>query len=502
VNWLAQRPALRLRVDLTQHGRNTLADRTLTLLRSLESPVECATFFRPDDLFLGAVQGEVARLAEGMLRNMERAGGDKFPVRIFDLSSGSPDLAEARAKHRELNLSDVNLLVVKAGSRQKEVRLDDLADLDRGDMGMFGGAPRPPRILAFKGEEAVANAILSVTEEGERKATFVRGHGEGSTSETGPQGLSRWAEVLRRDGYEVSEWNLPEKRHLPEDASLVLVVGPRHPFAPEETAALERYLDGGGRALVALDWSQDPEAPADPTGVLERFGVKPGRGIACELLLDVIRGQYVHGTAQCATVSGIPSSAHEITRPLASAEITPLVPFSRPLERASEASADVRTTHLLETGSRAWEDLPVDGKVNFAIDEDRESEGRQVLAMAVERAAPADSGEAAGDGNLEGAEPPGKETSEKKPARLVVLGSALAATNEAIEQYGRDFLANAVNWLADRARLLGIAPKPVEERRVDLEAPGTRIRLFWICVVAFPLLFVGTGLGVWWIRRR
>ncbi|MGH7152105.1 MAG: GldG family protein [Planctomycetota bacterium] len=489
VNTFAQRSFLRRQFDLTEHARNTLSSKTESVVRGLEEPVECSTFFAPDEFsYLGQVQFEVIRETESLLRLYERANPDRFKHKAYDLGEG---FAEALAKAKELNLSERNLVVLKQGTRQKEIRLEDLADIDRGDMGMFGGGGRGPRLVSFKAEEAITNALVSVTQGAERKVFFVTGHGESSPTDTNEEGASRYADLLRKDGCRVEELDLPEKRAVPEDASAVVVLGPRRAFAPEETKALEAYLDRGGRVLLAIDPTPRPEDLGEPTGLLESWGVKLGRGIACQPLLDILTGGYVHGTPDCTTVLALPLATHEVTRPLAQAEIKLRIPFSRPLERTATPPAEVRAANLLETipGSRAWEDLPEADQWNFQFDKERENESVLALALAAEREA----GEGTASAPSEGG---------PRKARLVVVGSAVCGTNQAIARYGRDLYMNGVNWLLERTSLISIAPKPPEERRLDLRKEGTKSTLFWTCIVLLPALVAATGTAVWFRRRR
>ena len=45
---------------------------------------------------------------------------------------------------------------------------------------------------------------------------------------------------------------------------MLAIIGPRTPFQPEEYASINRFIDGGGRVLIALD----PENKVDMHEVL------------------------------------------------------------------------------------------------------------------------------------------------------------------------------------------------------------------------------------------
>jgi len=63
-----------------------------------------------------------------------------------------------------------------------------------------------------------------------------------------------------------------------------------------------------------------------------------------------------------------------------------------------------------------------------------------------------------------------------------------------------DFAANAVNWLVDRPRLVGIAPRPVREYLFNMsDAQMRSVQLFLLLGVPGGIL--GFGLLVWFRRQ-
>jgi hypothetical protein len=58
-----------------------------------------------------------------------------------------------------------------------------------------------------------------------------------------------------------------------------------------------------------------------------------------------------------------------------------------------------------------------------------------------------------------------------------------------------------INWLADKERLVGIAPKAIKTFTLNIsEARMNQIVL--ITVLGIPLLVAFLGIGVWSLRRR
>jgi len=92
-----------------------------------------------------------------------------------------------------------------------------------------------------------------------RLAYLTVGHGEMNAASDEDKGKGRAAEIvqeiLRSQNYQIRTLGLAQGlgREVPDDAELVMVLGPTEPFAPEELEALKRYADRGGHLFMALD---------------------------------------------------------------------------------------------------------------------------------------------------------------------------------------------------------------------------------------------------------
>jgi hypothetical protein len=82
-------------------------------------------------------------------------------------------------------------------------------------------------------------------------------------------------QLLDSQNYRVKDLGLAQglASEVPDDATVVMVLGPTQPFAPEELGTLKRYLDRKGHLLLALDPSAllpagvaDVDAAAQPRG--------------------------------------------------------------------------------------------------------------------------------------------------------------------------------------------------------------------------------------------
>jgi hypothetical protein len=128
-------------------------------------------------------------------------------------------------------------------------------------------------------DREVNSALMKLARE-KRKAYVMTGHGEISDPESIPPELkgkimerrtSVFKKRLTELNYEVKDLGLIDlAKDVPDDATIVIMLAPAVPLQPAEWAALSRYLDKGGRLMIALDPQADPSL-----GELEgKLGVK------------------------------------------------------------------------------------------------------------------------------------------------------------------------------------------------------------------------------------
>ncbi|MBI4538930.1 MAG: Gldg family protein [Gemmatimonadetes bacterium] len=114
----------------------------------------------------------------------------------------------------------------------------------------------------------------------ERRTAYLSvGHGEANDPESrgplaagGLAGVNALKEILHLLNYDVEDLGLQNGlgQDVPDDAAMVIVLGPRRPFLREELASLDRHLQRGGSLLLALD----PEGDFRMGPVEERLGVR------------------------------------------------------------------------------------------------------------------------------------------------------------------------------------------------------------------------------------
>jgi hypothetical protein len=481
--YLAFRPELRQRVDLTSRGTFTLADRTLRILEGLQKPVDVYTCFRPVPLNeagqpapgMDAVIATIALHTNDMLREFEVRSRGKVRSHPYDPNM-SGHLARIGELQTMIGEPALNLAVVTCDERRRVVHMKELAEYDAGTRTTT--ALTESRIFGFRDEEALAKAILSVTEAHAVTIGFLVGHGERSplssgTDASGRAGLAIWAKGLADQNYQLGRVELHEGKPLGKDEIDVLVVAdPSKPLAPWEIDTVVRYAKDGGK--VALLLGPGAANSLDFPLLEQVYGIARTPHPVCQV--STFGDFKLEANAFYSSIYG----EHPIVRPLKSAQLMTFwrdVCALRPGGTAS-GSALVQTP-LVWSGNDAWIDLPDEAhKYNHQFDpgnEDR-NKGPYMFGYAVE---PANAG------------------------RAVALGCASLLDDADVNRAtgNRSLGLNLVDWLTAREQLISIAPKPFDVVQVDL-TPKEFNTIFLYVVLGVPGIALLLGVAVFWMRRN
>lgn len=484
VNHLSTRPGLRLRLDLTEKRNNTLSAATRGVLRRLERPVTIDVFFRPVAGPLGPLQVQVMERVQRLLVLMEEANG-RIELRFNDVS----DRAALDQRRRELRLMGFeNCVVVTSDTRREVLRLSgDLAEFDPGNPDPDAYRPAVTRVL--RAEERIVQGILEVLNDRSPRVYFSGGHGERDPfDETEGGNLGLLAKALGEDGFEVEWWRHDVDGAVPEDCAVLAVLAPTSPLTPEEQEAIRRYVDGGGRLVLAPP--NDPQAVSrtDLNGFLAGFGVEVSEGIVCTPAF--IDGRPAYGRPDNAAHQLGPErmAEHPVTAPLREGGrfLRVTFPHRVRITRQPELGA---TLAIVQSAPQSWLDVPgPDGMPDFRPDPDSEEIRPHNLVVLSQFQTDATSGEV-------------RALEEERRARVVLLGTADFLGNYLFE-FNRDFARNLFNWAADREYRVAISPRDPDQRRLPVARTDVLTRVAWIAIWGLPGLCALAGVVLALLRSR
>jgi ABC-type uncharacterized transport system involved in gliding motility auxiliary subunit len=321
-------------------------------------------------------------------------------------------------------------------------------------------------------EKDLTAAFLKLQSGEKKKIYFFQGHGELDPDEFQPEAsIGSVKQLLTDQQHDVQKLTLLGKtKMVPDDAAAVVIAGPKFPLRPEETKAVQNYLNKGGHVLLLV-------GPKSPTfaDLLTPWGVKVGNDVVIDLVSTIGGGTPAVGAYE----------THEITKDLA--RVATAYPSARSVTPVTPAPAGVTVTPLIKTSSNSWAETTLKGRPEL---DSKDTPGPVTLGVAVTK-------------DLSGPAPTGSTASGKtgKIARLVVIGSADMAANDFTQLLpGNAYLvSNSINWLAEEEALVNIPPKDETPQTVTLTDPQKR--RISTTVYALPLAAVLLGIFVWWKRK-
>ena len=315
--------------------------------------------------------------------------------------------------------------------------------------------------LAEFNEQTLANTLMRLMRASSSLVLSLEGHGERRLDGVANHDLGTFGGQLQQKGIKLNAVNLALAQDVPANAALLLIASPQSDLNAGEAEKIRRYVERGGNLL----WLIDP-------GPL--YGLQP---VAEKLGLVLTPGTVVDPASR--STSGPPVFAmaasygnHPVT---AAFRYNTMFPHARQI--GVSESEDWRTSPLVEVAQRGWVEMgPLDEKITF--DKARDLPGPVTIASAFER------------------------TVGDRQQRVIVVGNGTFLSNAYIGGAGNLQLGTAmVNWLSGEDALVAIDPRPALDSRLEIGQTTLYVIAFGF-LIALPLLFVLTGIAIWWRRRR
>jgi len=417
-------------------------------------------------------------------RNVAAKLDSSMQIQVFALEKDVPRYQE-RLKEYEYASKKISTEYIDP---EKKPSAAKQSNVDRVPTFIFNYKGRSERVNA-DGEQDITNAIIKVVSGQQRKIYFTQGHGEKDTTSSERDGYNAIATALGHENYTVEKLTIAQSGSVPDDASVVVVAGPKNDFFAPEVDALKKYLDKQGKVLLELDPPDKADSPAltNLIALAHDWGIQAGNNI----VVDVSGMGRLIGTDASVPVVAPPYPAHPITQRFGMITAFPLA------REASIVSGGVNghvAQSFIETGPRSWAEtdlksLMTSGEVS--LDESKgDKKGPIVLGAAVSAAAaPATPPK------------PGEPDAPKPETRLAMIGDSDFAANGTLGVPGnRDLFMNTVGWLSQQDNLISIRPKESDDRRITLTATQES-NIFWLSLLIVPGCIFGAGIASWWRRR-
>lgn len=340
-------------------------------------------------------------------------------------------------------------------AKDDEVTRIDTAVIESGSQKIY---------LQRASEADVTNALLRVTRDLKKGIAFTTGYSEKSVSDTETPGLSRAADALNKQGYDVTTIDWQDGDF--DKVSLLIIPSPSQPLPMDAVNHVTQFLRNGGRLLVLSDPSNKDSLDA----LLAQWGIQLGTGILADEQDRLGRGSPTALMVRTFTT-------HDITEDFT----TPIIfPVSRSVTFDATQGKEWDFVALAQTSSKSWEETTLTN-TEPVFNEDQDPKGPFTVAAVLTSK---------------------RVGQDQKPeSAIVIVGNAAFATNGWLTYPGNtDFFLKTMAWLAKEDALVSLTPKePAFHPFVP--NPSQEQALVFFQVLVLPLLVLFVGLSVWKRRR-
>lgn len=490
VNWLAGRPGVRQRFDLTATGKNTLSTATLGTLARLPDGVKIEILYEPEDPPLTMIAAELMTRTEALLALIEDEAGGRLEVELADISNR--EAWRERALDLRIEGFESGLLVSRGDRRTFAPLIGKLAQVSIGDM----TRGIRPSVAAFTAEEAIVEALLDVTRGDRLHAYFTFGYGELDVmDDVGSFEAGRLGSALERDGLRVHRWNFVEDGPLPDDCEVLGILGPTQAWPPEMRAEVDAYLAQGGRAVVVAAPNADELRRSDVPALVEAYGLQVSEGTLMRFIVEETTGKVIDGDERCTnlSISAAGLGLHPMLQPFRLAGRGFMLIRSHQVRVSRQPDgglAQVIAWAPPHSQSPIWLDAP---PLDLRFDDRTEvllgAQGGQAGVLATVQLPPTEAI----------AVPLALEAQPE--TRLIVLGSTTAMMN-AGERYNADIWRAMFNWATDRDHRVTVSPRDPDLRFLPQDDPLALVGVVRLAQYWLPLGALCIGVCVAFLRSR
>jgi ABC-2 type transport system permease protein len=511
-NWIGYRYNARL--DMTATKQYTISSATKNVLSGLDDPVD-AEFFLSNDLppELVSIRDEI----KDKLAEYTAYGKGKFRLKFTD----PRDDEKIKERANGLGIAEQDFQVTKKDQMSVLKAFCGLALTYADKTEVLTIQDMLPESLEY----ALTSKLVRITQKEKPKVAFFEGS-MNFNQEQGQQGPSYDALLNQVLGgaegmYEVVKLDPQVDKVLPDAVKSVLVAG-AFQMGDSLKYSIDQFLMNGGQVIIAIDpmmqaggqMGQPSQAfPSLPTieDQIEKYGVKFDKKLI--------------GDSACADVqmrAGIfsiqqpyplwpkigPKGMNKDVAAISKLESV-VIPWSCPL--SDEARPGVKFKPLFSSSDEAFlinSPFTLDPQQDWKfLMSSSEKHGPFHVAYLLEGAIPSafdapPGADKTGDAQLFNAASHLREANGK--GRLVVVSSAATFSDNMLQRYPENalFAANIMDSLVMGDELLGIRSAPVTSRPLKQLNDAQKSFIRWANVLGVPLLLVGFGLLMWFLRGQ
>jgi len=325
-------------------------------------------------------------------------------------------------------------------------------------------------------EEEFTNALQRLARGSEHWLAFLEGHGERDPHGTANHDLKLWTSQLATRGFKIQPLNLATVQVIPSNTKILVIASPTVNILPGEIALIVEYLLRGGNIL----WFADPGSLHGLEPLADQLNINIPAGMVIDFSGSLV------GIEDPSIVLSTPSlyPEHAVTKAF---NLTTFFPTTTSIqvEEQEDVPATWNKSSLLVSGDHTWLETGVlEGEIEY--NEDSDKLGPLDIGISLERTIDNESDEA----------------SSSIQQRIIVVGDGDFLSNAYVGNSGNlDLGVRLINWLSNDDDFISIPVKTVNDAYLEFPSYASWIIGFGFILV-LPLLFLGTGLFIWWRRKN
>jgi len=425
-------------MDWTQSGRHTLSHASQEVLNQVDGPVEITAYAREDAALRQAVKKIVGRY--------QRLKPD------IKLHFVNPDTHPDEVRQLGVNKEGLLFFLLLRYQERSE-------------------------IVKTVSEEEFTNALQRLARGSRHWLAFVEGHGERNPFGKANYDLSIWTTQLESRGFKIQPLNLAEVQLIPSNTKVLVIASPTIDLLPGEIAIIVEYLLRGGNIL----WLADPGGLHGLEPLADQLSIEIPSGV----VIDFVAGSLIgidDPTIVLITPRLYPD--HAVTKAF---NYTTFFPTTSSIN--ARDNEQWNKSSLLTSANHTWLETGVlEGEIEY--NEDSDLIGPLDIGISLERELEREIESESG------------EVFASIQQRIIVIGDGDFLSNTYVGNSGNlDFGIRLINWLSNDDDFISIPIKTINDAHLELSLLASGIIAFGFFLV-LPLLFLGTGLTVWWRRKK
>tara|TARA_B100001057_G_scaffold218778_2_gene218963 strand:- start:25032 stop:26591 length:1560 start_codon:yes stop_codon:yes gene_type:complete len=469
------------RKDLSERSDFTVSEATENLLRSSgvmdrEEPIKIIAALRkssPHYSRLRPVVEEYERLSKGKVK-LEYLDPIRDKDRAFEIQNNYGDLLADKLFEDDIFIIDAR----KGASANSVEATEDVTShlrylpassmvISRTDIN------NQRRIVGYQDEDLLSSMLQSAIEGKPRIMYLVEDKSDLEVTAAGSP-LQVIREALQKQNVYLLPLKISQVDRIPENAEGLVIVAPEYDFEPKEIEVLESYWKRPSSAIIA--YLNPTTRPVNLRAFLRKNGVTPRD----DRIIRTRNGRTENQVLATFTVGaglGVNGSLEMKSVPfegrVGSLEVR---------EGAEDLVANrIQAYSLIETAPDFWGETDYK-KANPKYDDDSDYSGPLSIGAAVIR----------GNANSDNTAP--------NISKMIVLSTSDFLDPARLGNEQLDFVKNSTYWLLGREELMGIGPRSLQRRKLNLIKDDIKflsnIVLFFIPVGLFLV-----AMFVWNIRR-